>query len=713
MKANKKIINITIFLLIILTIVSIPTFLKTSSPDYAFYNDDTIEYEHVDEIELTEADVGKIYRVGTYITNVSSGPFYICYKTEDIGDKCQEAKDGYRSLGYVTDSYGNTNFSVHTMYWKLTSINGSIAEFNAVDYNKPITGANQLIRGIILRNNTFMGISGVDLVYKTENGTEICTNSLVYEPSYHILRSYNYIGYCDVSEEPKEKSECWIVDNYTNSNTTGVNDTVELVAHDCVPESDQTESTIVIIWDDDDDRDGLRPQNMTFSLNNDLDTSFSTKVEPQQTHTYNYLPKYDNNSEIDYSWFMVSGIPIGYELVRNTKEGTVTTFEFKHEIETISITGNKIWDDANNQDGLRPVSINLQLRGSDGSTRTLEISNNNNPDWSFIFENLPKNSYGNPITYTLTETAITGYNTPVITKISEENDVITYQITNKHVTKKKNVKVIKDWDDANNQDGLRPDEITITLLEDDNPYLDITGSPIVVALTESNNWEYTFTDLPKYRAGNAINYSVAEVAIDHYSIPEISIVSDTDDLITYKITNKHTVSTKNVEIKMLWEDNDNEDQTRPEEVIVTLLADGEPILDSEGNPLTAKLTPDNDWSYTFQDMPIFKNGNLIEYAVLSATIDKYHEPELTILSATEDITSIQLKNVYVNATSNPTEPDPQPEPTPTEPEKPKEEPKETEDNVENPITSTGLTAIILFIISGIILFINRKRIFMR
>ncbi|MGT2772200.1 Cna B-type domain-containing protein, partial [Streptococcus marimammalium] len=58
-----------------------------------------------------------------------------------------------------------------------------------------------------------------------------------------------------------------------------------------------------------------------------------------------------------------------------------------------------------------------------------------------------------------------------------------------------NIKGTKTWDDANNQDGLRPTEIVISLLADGVA----TGQTKTVTATD--NWSYTFTDLPEYKDG--------------------------------------------------------------------------------------------------------------------------------------------------------------------------------------------------------------------
>ena len=52
----------------------------------------------------------------------------------------------------------------------------------------------------------------------------------------------------------------------------------------------------------------------------------------------------------------------------------------------------------------------------------------------------------------------------------------------------------KTWDDANDQDGLRPESITVHLLADGVEKAKKT-------VTEQDGWNWTFASLPKYENG--------------------------------------------------------------------------------------------------------------------------------------------------------------------------------------------------------------------
>ena len=83
----------------------------------------------------------------------------------------------------------------------------------------------------------------------------------------------------------------------------------------------------------------------------------------------------------------------------------------------------------------------------------------------------------------------------------------------------------KIWNDANDQDGIRPDEVTIKLFANG---ID-TGK--TTKATKLGNWEYKFENLAKYDAnGDEIVYSVVEIGVPGY----------TAEINGTTITNTHT-----------------------------------------------------------------------------------------------------------------------------------------------------------------------------
>ncbi|MEK1367045.1 Cna B-type domain-containing protein, partial [Limosilactobacillus fermentum] len=76
------------------------------------------------------------------------------------------------------------------------------------------------------------------------------------------------------------------------------------------------------------------------------------------------------------------------------------------------------------------------------------------------------------------------------------------------ITDKKAVTTVsgtKTWKDNNDQDGKRPDSIKVNLLANGK----VVQSKTVKA---SDNWKYSFTNLPEFENGKKITYTVTEDA---------------------------------------------------------------------------------------------------------------------------------------------------------------------------------------------------------
>ena len=165
-----------------------------------------------------------------------------------------------------------------------------------------------------------------------------------------------------------------------------------------------------------------------------------------------------------------------------------------HQPETTEITGTKTWNDANNQDGKRPESITVILlaNGTEKTRQTVTADEAGN--WTYSFTDLPKYANGEEITYTVSEDTVADYTT-------------TYDgsnITNSYTPGKTSATVTKIWNDAENQDGKRPESITVSLLADGKE----TGK--TVTLSVENNWKQTISDLPEKADGKAIEYTWTE-----------------------------------------------------------------------------------------------------------------------------------------------------------------------------------------------------------
>ncbi len=265
--------------------------------------------------------------------------------------------------------------------------------------------------------------------------------------------------------------------------------------------------------------------------------------------------------------------------------------------EIISVTVSKTWDDADDQDAVRPESITVNLL-ADGEVIDSAVLSEDN-DWTYEFTGLRQwdddDEGYEPIEYTVTETSVDGYTTTITGDTTDG-----FVVTNSHEAETTEVTVTKVWDDADDQDGKRPTSVTINLLAD--------GEIIdYISLTEEGDWTYTFTDLDKYADGVEIEYTVSENYIDEYE----SVISG-DAETGYVVTNSYEPETINIDVTKIFEQSDKDTDT-PAAVTVVLYANGE----STGKTIT--LSEGNNWYGTFTDLAKYADGEEIEYTIKEKT----------------------------------------------------------------------------------------------
>ncbi|PWL41652.1 MAG: hypothetical protein DBY43_05245 [Clostridiaceae bacterium] len=250
-------------------------------------------------------------------------------------------------------------------------------------------------------------------------------------------------------------------------------------------------------WNDKNNQDGKRPTEITINLLKNGTKVATKKVTEKDGWKWKFenLDKYENGKLIEYT---VSEEKVdGYktEITGNANDGFVITNTKEPEKIKVSVEGAKTWNDKNNQDGKRPTEITINLLKNGTKVATKKVTEKDG--WKWKFENLDKYENGELINYTIVEEKVEGYTT----------EVEGYNVKNSYTPGKTSVQVTKAWKDGNNQDGKRPDSVTIELLADGKE----TGKTLT--LTKANNWTGSFTDLDEYKAGKKIEYTVKEEAV--------------------------------------------------------------------------------------------------------------------------------------------------------------------------------------------------------
>ena len=259
--------------------------------------------------------------------------------------------------------------------------------------------------------------------------------------------------------------------------------------------------------------------------------------------------------------------------------------------ELVNLTVVKVWTDNDNQDGVRPDDVTVELIQNAAVIGTVVLNDSNN--WMHTFLNLDMyDSNGALIVYNVTEREVANYTVDITGNNYE------FIINNTHEIELVNVTVVKVWNDTANQDGCRTAYVTVRLLANGTE-IDYT------VLNVSNNWRHTFLDLDKYENnGTLINYTVIEDDVAYYNT---TITTDGNG--NWTVVNTHITELINVTVVKVWNDGDNVSGQRPDSVTVVLLADGDAIS-------SATLSVSNNWTYTFEGLDKYRNnGTLIKYSI--------------------------------------------------------------------------------------------------
>ena len=301
------------------------------------------------------------------------------------------------------------------------------------------------------------------------------------------------------------------------------------------------------------------------------------------TGTFSSLDKYKaDGTEIVYT---VKEDDIANYTVAITGDVTSGFTITNTNTEKVSVSGTKTWNDNNNQDGKRPdsITVNLLKNGTkvDSKTVTPDVSG----AWTYSFSGLDKyNADGTEITYTVSEDSVDGY-TSTVTGTN---------ITNSYTPETTVVKVAKAWV------GPKTNSVTVHLLADG------TDTGKTITLDEAANWTGTFSNLPKFKDGTEIVYTVKEDDIANYTV---AITGDATTGFTITNTNTEKVD---VPVKKEWVG------PKAGPVTVHLLADG---VDT-GKTVT--LSDSNSWTDTFSGLDKYKtDGTEIVYTVKEDDIANY------------------------------------------------------------------------------------------
>lgn len=444
------------------------------------------------------------------------------------------------------------------------------------------------------------------------------------------------------------------------------------------------------VWQDNDDPYGERPDSIWVQLytveTNDEGQKVYTVAKDDTGNDVKAIElKKENNYVTDQYWkklpkFKAGGEEIVYDVKEYeayTNEQTNTplngyTAETERDGEVITITNtppytqlvvNKEWEGdtgatvGNIGNYIKSVTFRLQRKVKDAAGDPTDVLVNGNVVEKTVvrgtgaeyntctFSGLPaQNAAGQEYEYSAKEVSMI-----VVDSNGNESagDLSAYTFTHTasgttvtytNTLKKGKLQFLKVWDDNNNQDGERPQSVTITVTADASDYFD--GYSGQVTLNEGNKWgndPVQQLEVPvKDAKGNTITYKIAESNVPGYTVtyavdgvevdPAVATVNE-DEVTSVTVTNKHEPNVLTVEATKDWNDQQNKYGDRPSSITFTLKADGENAKNQDGQDIAVQtITPNTDGSWPkakWEKLPEKKNGVAIVYTVEETAITGY------------------------------------------------------------------------------------------
>lgn len=365
----------------------------------------------------------------------------------------------------------------------------------------------------------------------------------------------------------------------------------------------KTQVSVKKVWKDENNQDGKRPTSVTVKLiadGQDTGKTLELNAANDWTGSFKDLDADKGGTPIQYTVVEVTVAGYTSKVTGDAASGFTITNSYSPE--TVDVKATKNWDDANNQDGKRPTKITINLLADGKKVDSKEIQAAADGTWTATFEKLAKYKAGKEIKYTVTEEAVAEY----------EATITDFTITNKYAPKEIDYKVTKVWNDANNQDGKRPESVTVQLYKkvgNADPVA-VEGKKLTLTAkekTDDNTWVASFTNLPQYEAGKEITYSIKEV-----DVPAGYEASVTGQV----VTNTYNPETIVLSGTKVWKDNNNQDGKRTTSVKVQILNGDKVVQEIEVSEATG-------WKFESKALPKYENGKLIKYTVKEVVVKGY------------------------------------------------------------------------------------------
>ncbi len=316
--------------------------------------------------------------------------------------------------------------------------------------------------------------------------------------------------------------------------------------------------------------------------------------------------------------------------------------QFQNATEKVDVTGSKRWVDQSNLYAKRPANVTVTLL-ADGEALDSATLSGAGDAWSYSFTGLPRYDYSDPydvreIAYTVDESAVPGYFkaiAPMTVSAGEGGrHVLGYDITN-------TLRLVTISKRTAGGDRLSGATLALyrvvsgarTLIE---TFRSATGSDHVVSGLEPGSYLLVETVVP---AGYVRAADIAITIADNGTVTSSALTGGVVRMIDELIPTADVSGTKT------WVDLSNQSGQRPEDIEITLFADGVPV------PAQPSWVKDGDiWTYTYTGLNVYRTGNSgprIAYTVQEAPVTGY-AATYNGLGIVNQLTDIEVRFVEIS-----------------------------------------------------------------
>jgi LPXTG-motif cell wall-anchored protein len=531
------------------------------------------QYKTYNDIATVVYQLKYRVRLDTAANGFEEGKFYLTNGITKLNYYLQDSNGNF--LKDNGTAVGSSESALLTQYFKIPAVKGYTADLSFTKVGPKGEKLQNAIFSLANAANTWSDVATSD-----EDGNVSFAKKIPSGDTYTLTETSAPAGYLAV--RPVEFTVAY--GEGVPSFNGGLEDPVEVT---------YTNVTITKVWQK--PADESTPDSIAVTLKQNgksflTQTITKTDLDADSTdtiwkYTFTNLPEVDEDGndciytveeESMYGWAVSYGEqdPL---TITNTANGTTI----------VAVTKN--WILPEGMENAPAVTVSLKANNQPtGKTATLRYSASGD---TYYFVDLPKyDANGQLISYSVEEAQGT-YQMANAIEYGTEGMINTAVITNTVADETTTVSGTKYWND--DMTG-RPDSITVTLYADGEE----AGTAVATADT---NWQYSFSELPRYeftRDGNNIT-AVREI---EYTVEETAVNGYTSVIDGYNITNTRT-GVVDLTVNKVWVDADEEGRS---EVEVQLYANGQ----AYGEAIWM------DETHTFENLPKYDEyGLAIEWSV--------------------------------------------------------------------------------------------------